>query len=152
MQISELQPPLSQKQVAELAALFTEAFETPPSDSFIERLNEKQDLLVLVATVNSEVIGFKIGYTRFKAVFFSWLGAVACSKRRSGVARTLLRHQHKLCEERGYKELQTESAGSNQAMLILNLQEGFEISGVHLGRSDILTVQLRKYLPNAARH
>ena len=31
-------------------------------------------------------------------------------------------------------------------MLILNLQEGFEVSGMHLGNGDALTVQLRKRL------
>ena len=146
MQITELTKPITHEQASRLTSVFTDAFDAPPSDTFLERLNEKADLSVLIAEEDGELVGFKIGYTRFKGIFFSWLGAVAVDRRRSGIGRALLRHQHELCTERSYEEIQTESAGSNQSMLILNLQEGFEVSGVHLGHNDALTVQLRKRL------
>ena len=146
MQITEIRKLVTADQTAQLAPIFREAFDTSPSTIFLERLNEKSDLSVLLAHDEDALIGFKIGYTRFKGIFFSWLGAVAFSHRRNGVARQLVQHQHKLCLDRGYDEIQTESAGTNQAMLILNLKEGFEVSGMHLGYGDTLTVQLRKHL------
>ena len=146
MQISELRNPITKEQAARLESIFTDAFDTPPSDTFLERLHEKTDLSVLIAEEDGEIVGFKIGYMRFRGIFFSWLGAVAMENRRNGIGRALLKRQHELCSERGYDEIQAESAGSNQAMLILNLQEGFEVSGMHLGRNDVLTVQLRKQL------
>jgi len=146
MEISEIRQPISEEQADELRPIFVAAFGRPPSKSFLERLNEKRDLSILLAHDGDALVGFKIGYTRFKGVFFSWLGAVDPPRRRTGVARGLVRHQHRLCCERGYDEVQTEAAGSNQAMLILNLQEGFEVSGVQLGHEDALTVQLRERL------
>ncbi len=144
MKITEIRHEVTEEQAARLRPIFTDSFGTPPSESFLERLNEKRDLSVLLAHLDQELVGFKIGYTRFRGIFFSWLGAVAPERRRSGVARRLLQHQHRLCVERGYDEIQTESAGTNRPMLILNLQEGFEASGMHLGHEDALTVQLRK--------
>ena len=146
MQITEIRETVTAEQAAQLVPIFRDAFNTPPSANFLERLNEKSDLSVLLAHDKDTLIGFKIGYTRFKGIFFSWLGATALSHRRSGVARQLAQRQHEFCLDRGYDEIQTESAGTNQAMLILNLQEGFEVSGMHLGHGDALTVQLRKHL------
>ena len=151
MKITEICRPVTEEQASQLRPIFVEAFGVAPSESFLERLNEKNDLSVLLAHRGDLLIGFKIGYTRFKGVFFSWLGAVVSGYRREGVARKLLQEQHRLCSERGYGELQTEASGSNPAMFILNLEEGFEVSGVHLGRHDVLTVQLRKYLSQPKR-
>ena len=146
MEISEIQAPVSQDMASQLAVVFEEAFGEPPSGSFLGRLNEKRDLSVLVAEEEGKIVGFKIGYTRYRGVFFSWLGAVLPGHHRRGIARALLRRQHELCAERGFQEIQTEAAGTNKAMLVLNLQEGFEVSGVHLGHEDNVTVQLRKRL------
>ncbi|MGB0371528.1 MAG: GNAT family N-acetyltransferase [Opitutales bacterium] len=124
--------------------MFEEAYGNLPPEDFLERLNEKKDLLVLLAYSGDVLIGFKIGYVRYKGVFFSWLGGVVSGNRRKGVARALLRRQHEICLERGYEEIQTEASGSNQPMLILNLQEDFEIYGSRLGRMGELKVDLRK--------
>ena len=146
MKITEIESSITEDQATQLKVVFADAFGTPPSESFLERLNEKKDLSILMAHSGDEIIGFKIGYTRFKGIFFSWLGAVLTEHRRQGVARELIRHQHKLCSMRGYKELQTESSGTKEGMLILNLKEGFEVYGFHLGHEDSPTVQLRKRL------
>lgn len=146
MEITEIRGAVTEGQANQLHSIFLDSFGTAPSESFLERLNEKRDLSLLLAHDEGKLIGFKIGYTRFKGVFFSWLGAVDPGRRRAGVARRLLQDQHSLCVNRGYDEIQTESSGSNRPMLILNLQEGFEVSGIHLGHEEVLTVQLRKRL------
>lgn len=146
MDIFEITSPVSKEDIEGLAEIFSEAFGNSPSEGFIDRLNEKPELSILIAQHGSAIVGFKIGYRRFQGIFFSWLGAVAEGQRRNGVARALLKRQHLLCEERGYREVQTEASGENQPMLVLNLQEGFEVYGVHMGHQDKLTVQLRKSL------
>ena len=146
MEITEIRKAVTEEEVSLIRPIFAEAFGESPSDSFLERLNEKRDLSVLLAWSSETIIGFKIGYARFKGIYYSWLGGVAPDYRRKGIARELTRYQHRLCADRGYVEVQTETMGTNQAMLILNLREGFEVSGVHLGRKDALTVQLRKFL------
>ncbi len=110
------------------------------------RVNEKQKLLVILAYIDNELAGFKIGYEKNRGTFFSWLGAVFPKHQRKGVARALLCYQHKSCTKNNYNEIQTETQGTNANMLVLNLQEGFSIFGSHLGRNDEITVQLRKKL------
>ena len=146
MEITEIRESVTAEQAALLVPIFREAFKTLPTESFLDRLNEKNGLSLLLAYETGRLVGFKVGYTLFRGIFFSWLGAVDSRHQRLGVARRLVRHQHRLCLERGDREIQTESAGTNQAMLILNLQEGFEVSGIHLGHGEALTVQLRKPL------
>lgn len=156
MHITELARPISTEQIGQIVAVFTSAFGHPPSADFAERLNEKRNLSVLVAGDRS-IDGFKIGYERFRGVFFSWLGGVKTECQRQGIARALLQYQHRLCLHRGYHEIQTETFGDGNGMLLLNLREGFEIFGTHLGGDGRLRVQLRRMLlfkesePDAAR-
>ena len=145
MHITELAQPVSTDQVGHIVGAFTSAFGRAPSAEFRKRLNEKRKLSVLIAGVDS-VDGFKIGYERSQLVFFSWLGGVKTECQRQGVARALLRHQHRLCSERGYHEIQTEIFADTNGMLLLNLQEGFGIYGTRLGDDNRLRVQLKKTL------
>jgi ribosomal protein S18 acetylase RimI-like enzyme len=145
MKILEIRNDIAQEDVSSLIPVFTEAFGKPPSDNFYERLNEKNGLSVLLAKEDESLVGFKIGYTRFQGIYFSWLGAIATAHRRKGIARALLREQHRLCAERGFNEIQTEASSTNRDMLILNLQEGFDVFGVHMGHKG-LTVELRKFI------
>ncbi|MGI9244218.1 MAG: hypothetical protein ACR2RV_25695, partial [Verrucomicrobiales bacterium] len=75
MEITEICRVVTEEQADRLRPIFVDALGEPPSESFLERLNEKGDLSVLLACSGDLVIGFKIGYTRFRGVFFSWLGA-----------------------------------------------------------------------------
>jgi ribosomal protein S18 acetylase RimI-like enzyme len=96
MNILEITNNITEEDVSSLVPIFTEAFGEPPSDNFYERLNEKNGLSILLAKEDDFLVGFKIGYTRFRGIYFSWLGAVASSHRRKGIARALLREQHRL--------------------------------------------------------
>jgi len=146
MRITEIDGSVTNEQAQSLAEVFISAFDHPPSADFKERLNEKLKLSVLTAQ-SDKVEGFKIGYERYRGVYFSWLGGVLQESRRKGIARSLLRRQHDICLERGYSEIQTETFGDGKAMLLLNIQEGFEIYGTYIGTDGRLRVQLRKMLP-----
>jgi ribosomal protein S18 acetylase RimI-like enzyme len=145
MHITELSAPISEAQAAQVALVFESAFGHRPASQFVDRLNEKQKLLVVVAGRDS-VDGFKIGYERFRGVFFSWLGGVMPGCRRQGIARALLREQHRICSDLGYREIQTETYADSNRMILLNLREGFEIYGTHLAQDGRLRVHLRKSL------
>ena len=133
MEIHEVQTPISQDMADRLAVVFKEAFGTPPSAPFPGRLNEKQDLSVLVAEESGQLMGLKVGYTCFRGVFFSWLGAVLPSHQRRGIARALLQRQHGLCQERGFGEIQTEAAGSNREILVLDPRRDSKFPGCTWG-------------------
>jgi len=146
MNIVEITESISPKIAKEIQKVFSESFGEDTSPEFLERVNEKKDLSVILAYVSSELVGFKIGYTKYRGVFFSWLGAVSPSHQRNGIARVLLKHQHEYCASKQYNEVQTEAHGNNKGMLILNLQEGFSIFGSHMGHNNELSIQFRKNL------
>lgn len=146
MEIIELSKLSRVEDIEGLPGLFSEAFGVSQFDDLLKRLNEKRELSILVAYQGDNPVGFKIGYRQAEGVFFSWLGHVLSSNRRKGVGRALLKYQHELCVRRGYREVQTEASGHNQSMLILDLQEGFEVYGVRTGSDGDLVVQLRKPL------
>lgn len=145
MEVTETRGTVSPEETERLAGVFASVFGKDPSLKFEERLNEKRGLSVLVEG-EGEIRGFKVGYERFRGVFFSWLGGVIPEFRRRGIARGLLREQHRVCLDRGYVEIQTETYGDGNGMLLLNLSEGFEIYGTYLGDDRRLRVQLRKRL------
>lgn len=103
----------------------------------------------MLAELEGGQVAFKIGYEKSTSVFFSWLGGVAPSQRRCGIARKLLRNQHDWCAREGYGEVQTETFGDVPEMLILNLTEGFHVFGTYLGNDNRIRVQLRKTLVKA---
>jgi predicted GNAT superfamily acetyltransferase len=130
----------------EIQAVFLKAFGVETGKDFFSRVNEKRSLLVILAYIGNELVGFKLGYEKHRGTFFSWLGAVSPSYQKKGIACELLRNQHLACFEAGYKEVQTEVKGGNTNMLLLNIKEGFSIFGTHLGHNNEITVQLRKLL------
>ena len=146
MNIIELSGSINAQSAQAIERLFLETFEVETDPNFLERVNEKHKLLVSLAYLEDNLVGFKIGYQKHRGTFFSWLGAVSPKHRRKGIARALLHHQHSSCKSAGYKEIQTEASGKNTSMLTLNLQEGFSIFGTHLGHNDEIAVQLRKQL------
>jgi GNAT superfamily N-acetyltransferase len=143
-------PPVDGILFQTICQMFELCFGEQPDSEFRSRLNEKPRLLVLLAELDGKPVGFKIGYERHRGVFFSWLGGVHPDFRRVGVARALVRHQHDWCITAGYSEVQTETYGDVAGMLILNLQEGFEVFGTHLADDKRIRVQLRKRFSQCA--
>lgn len=130
----------------QIQQVFFKVFDEATDEDFLERVNEKADLTVLLAYDDEELVGFKIGHYLSKGIYRSWLGGVVQNHRGKGIAKALLERQHLICIEKGYSQIQTQTNGKNTSMLILNLKEGFHIFGSHLGHNDELHVQLRKFL------
>jgi GNAT superfamily N-acetyltransferase len=146
MKILEISDSIAEEIASQIQAVFLSAFGIETDSDFLERANEKKNLLVTLLYVDDELAGFKIGYTIHRGVLLSWLGAVPSKFQRQGFARSLIQHQHASCAKLGYSEIQTEAIGDNKAMLLLNIQEGFTIFGSHLGHNNELSVRLRKLL------
>ena len=73
------------------------------------------------------LLGFKLGYARGEDTFYSWLGGIHPSIRRKGVGRVLMQRQHDWARAHGYAFVETRTRTVNNAMIILNLQSGFQI-------------------------
>ena len=102
---------------------FTDAY-------LLDRLPKVTGLaLVAVRGSDGALLGFKLGYARGEGTFYSWLGGIHPSIRRQGVGRRLMERQHAWARERGYAFVETRTRTANNAMIILNLQSGFQIVG-----------------------
>jgi predicted GNAT superfamily acetyltransferase len=102
---------------------FTDAY-------LMDRLPTVDGLAVVAARgTDGAMLGFKLGYARSKDTFYSWLGGIHPNARRQGVGRQLMRRQHDWARARGYAFVETRTRTVNNAMIILNLQSGFQIVG-----------------------
>ena len=146
--ITSHQSDIPDEVISDVIRLFECSFGTLPDANFAERVREKRNLLVLMAYTD-EPVGFKIGYERYRGVYFSWLGGVHPGMRRRGIARKLLRQQHAWASDQGYDEILTESQNEYREMMILNLKEGFDVVGTQLNGRGGLAVLMRKVVQSS---
>ncbi len=121
-------------------------FENPyPKDIYQERLS-KVEHLILLANVNDEIAGFKVGYAK-EDYFYSWMGAVLPAYRKMGVAKALAKYQENWAKSHGYTTIQFKTRNYLKGMLIFAIKNDFQIIGVET-RSNIMDnrILLRKQL------
>jgi GNAT superfamily N-acetyltransferase len=102
--------------------------------------------VVAARGADGALLGFKLGYARGGGTFYSWLGGIHMSMRRQGLGRRLMQRQHAWARERGYAFVETRTRTYNNAMIILNLQSGFQIVGYEDNGTGQPTVTLRAAL------
>ena len=108
------------------------------------RLSVMPNATAVLARDGGRLVGFKLGYAMTETKYYSWLGGVHLSVRGSGVARQLMRHQHRWLKERGCSHVETATDQGNVAMARVNLQEGFTIAGSRSepGRMQVLYLKI----------
>lgn len=114
-----------------LCALHEHIFATDASRLIVERLAARPRFLILLASDEARVVGYKIGYEERGKEFYSWLGGVDSSYRGQGIASQLMARQHAWCREQGYTVVSTRTKNKWRNMLILNLRHGFDIIGTY---------------------
>jgi len=98
--------------------------------SLSARLSDKQDVLVLLAEHQGELVGFKIGYALDSHRYYSWFGGVSPQGRRLGVAQALLEAQEREVVGKGFKRLEVKSRNRFTGMLCLLLKNGYLIENI----------------------
>ncbi|MCO6359953.1 GNAT family N-acetyltransferase [Roseivirga pacifica] len=89
------------------------------------------DHLILVASVDGQPVGCKLGYDRFKdGSFYSWLGGVLPDYRNLGIAKKLAQAQEKWVKEKGYACIKFKTLNRHKNMLQFALNNGFSIYNV----------------------
>ena len=91
------------------------------------KLQDKANLLAVVAVEHGRVAGFKLGYEQPDGVFYSWLGGVHPDFQRQGIAAQCMIVQHEWCKQKGYHRVRTYGRNEKKAMLLVNLKAGFDI-------------------------
>lgn len=146
MQFYTFQNTINEEHKLAIMALYQLVFNAKNMNKFLQRIENEQDVLFLLAYKNGELAGFKIGYRKDKDVFYSWLGAVNQKYRRQGIAEELMRLQHDWCRQNNYKKIQTKTLNQWKSMLILNLKHGFDITETYCDEKGILKIMLEKVL------
>lgn len=89
---------------------------------------DRDDLMILLATIDGEPVGFKIGYRENRFAYYSAKGGVLPGFRRQGLARKMLYEMMSRARERGYIRFAFDTFPNRHAgMTILGLQEDFRV-------------------------
>jgi GNAT superfamily N-acetyltransferase len=92
------------------------------------RTFDRDDLLMLVAWMEEEPVGFKVGYKLHGGVFYSAKGGVVEAARRRGVARALLHRMIEVARNWGYDTFVYDTfPNKHPGMTVMGLDEGFEV-------------------------
>lgn len=145
LNILEGDPVLSKSE--ELLDICIKAFNTFDRHYLTERLVFARHLSMVEARSEAGALtGFKLGYSRGRLLYYSWLGAVHPRWQGQGIATALLKHQHAWAHSCGYSQIETRTRTENAAMIILNLKSGFVIKGFETDRNGSGVITQRKIL------
>ena len=85
--------------------------------------------LALIAEIDNQSVGFKIGYDRFKnGSFYSWMGGVLPKFRRMGVAYSLENFQEKWATKNEFSSILLKTRQKHDGMIAFSLNRGFIIT------------------------
>jgi GNAT superfamily N-acetyltransferase len=95
------------------------------------RLGDAPAHLILVARDQGQPVGFKVGYQReTDGSFYSWMGGVAHTHRRLGIAQQLAHEMENWARAQGYRTIKCTTLNRHRAMLLFALGNGFQIYAV----------------------
>lgn len=123
---SSLNPELA-AQLIELSQQIPE-LDHPLTNEVLDQRLQGKTCLILVAYVEGELAGFKLGYEQEEAIFYSWLGGVASDFRRLGLAQSLLEYQETWARRQGYNHIQVKTLNRFPAMLNLLISNQYLIT------------------------
>ncbi|HRK27506.1 MAG TPA: GNAT family N-acetyltransferase [Chitinophagales bacterium] len=114
------------------------------NEEYITQTLKGKSYLLLIAWVNDEPAGFKLGYRRWgKLTLYSWLGGVLPQYRRLGIAKLLANEQEAWARTKGYKRIIFKSRNRFTNMLLFALNNGFNF--IKVEKADMLA-DYRLYL------
>lgn len=139
---------LTAKQIEEIEHLEKLVFnKTFRPGRFAAEAPQKSQLMALLGYEDNQLVAYKVGFALKNDTFYSWVGGVHPDHRRQGWALKLMNLQHHKLKEMGYKKVRTKTRSGYRGMLILNLNLGFEITGVSTKTSvPGLIIQMEKRL------
>ena len=89
---------------------------------------DREDILILLASVGEAPVAFKVGYRENRFTYYSAKGGVLAAYRRCGIARALLYEMMEWAREHGYRRFAYDTFPNRHAgMAILGFLEGFRL-------------------------
>jgi len=121
----------SKELLENILVVYKSIFDDYKLDFFKNRIRQKEDLIIILCSQHSQLLGFKIGYRYNDTTFYSWVGGVLPENRKKGIAKKLGQLQEQRVKEKGYQKLRTKSMNRFKPMMILNLKNGFDIKSMY---------------------
>lgn len=139
---------LSTTEKKQIANFFktNQIFETFDEAKFLYQLDTKSRLYACLAFIDDELIAVKLGYVLSPSKFYSWIGGVAVTFRKAGIASELMKRQHDWCRKQKFLLIETRTRNQYPEMIALNLKFGFQIIGTRLDKKGEPKVLLEKNL------
>ena len=114
--------------VLTIHAMLPEMRPAESTEHYTNRIKNRPHLAV-VAYIDNQPAGFKLGYAEDEHTFYSWLGGVVPNYRRMGLAKTLIEAQEYWANNAGYKRIKVKSMNRFPGMLRLLIAAGYVING-----------------------
>ncbi len=90
---------------------------------------DRRDLMLFLAWLDGEAVGFKVGYGLSEATYYSAKGGVLEACRGRGIARTLLGAMEREARTLGYERFAYDTfPNMHPGMTVLGLREGFKVT------------------------
>jgi GNAT superfamily N-acetyltransferase len=137
---------VTEDNIKTIGALMVKAFGEWDSKWFFKTFDKHKNFHLLMASIETKPVAFKLGYELEEKIFYSWLGGVVPEFRNLGIAADLMTAQHRWCKENGYSKIQTKTQNRFREMLLLNLRFGFDVVGHYLSDDDGPKIILEKML------
>jgi GNAT superfamily N-acetyltransferase len=99
-------------------------------DSFRRRFRGRYNVLMLIARLGDEPVGFFIGFELKPTVFFAWFYGVRPEYRRQGVASQLMEAVHAWAKQNEYESIRFECHNQHRPMLHLAIALEYDIVGM----------------------
>lgn len=91
-----------------------------------ERINNVKHLIILVAHVDNQPVGYLMGYERYSS-FYTWIAGVLPSHRRHGVFIQLMDRIEQLAKQKNYQLLTIKTRNSFKSMLLFLISHDFKL-------------------------
>ncbi|QIR16285.1 GNAT family N-acetyltransferase [Shewanella aestuarii] len=95
------------------------------------------DCLILLAYVEGEVAGFKLGYAKTDGEFYSWLGGVLPDFRQLGLAKSMLEYQERWAQQQGYSLITVKTHNHFNAMLNMLVSSQYQITAIDTDKANV---------------
>lgn len=98
-------------------------------EDYENRLMPRQHL-ILIASIDSQAVGFKAGYAQpGEKYFYSWMGGVLPEFRRMGIASKLAGKMEQWAFLQGFDTLRFKTWNKHTNMILLGINRGYLITG-----------------------
>jgi len=114
-----------------IADLYGQVFRPPRDVAFFRRrFQGRCNVLMLVASLAGQPVGFFIGFELKPTMFFAWFYGVVPAHRREGVASQLMDAVHSWARDQGYEAIRFECHNQHRPMLHLAIARMYDIVGI----------------------